>query len=198
MGVMVLSSIVAILTGKSKVKITALVSVVLLLYFDSNNIVEIPETEIGNWFQYGLKVSVLALFSSLSIDALSSAFKMLRDYYSKVREDKKTQKARYANIVGNLNSLSDLELYVLLFIHIEYGGECKVDINFNSEVCDMLESLFEQQIVTKVGGTVRVPRVSIEKGVNDLLLEKGATDYNRLREQYDERHRDSLFSLVNV
>ncbi len=171
-----LSSVVAILSGKSRIKLTALISVCVLLGLDLYELIEIPASTLSDWFEYGLKVSALALIISLLVDVLTLGIEALRTNKLRKIEEQKLIKDKREKVIGNLKALSDRENFALYYVWQIYGEEFKVSVRRSEPAVRELKSLYEQGIFFVVGGTEIQPRWRMVDEVASEIAMRAAVD----------------------
>lgn len=191
-----LTSVVAILSGRSKIKITALLSVAALLLCDNYELIEIPTTDLGGWFRYGLEISLLALSVSILVDVFSIGLEAIKVQRIEAKEVRRKKQESLDQLYGNISALSEIEVFFLVYVRDTYDSEIKVSLEFESEGAKILNALFEQGMFIKVGGTKHQPRWLISPVVLDSIHQLNLDQYNDENERYLWEHEDAINSVV--
>lgn len=166
-----LATILGLLTGKTKIKFTALVSAASLLVFDLLDLLEIPQSEIGAWFHYGLFVSVWALLVSLGIDCLILIVENIRKIKKEEKERFEQSEKIRESIIGSFKSLNKSDLFYVLDVYFDPSRTKFVELKDYSLTPTPYANLLDQRVLRNAGTSKIRPRVVVDDYVAEKIEE---------------------------
>jgi len=177
-----LATVLGLLTGKTKIKFSSIVAATSLLVFDQLKILQVPDSELGVWFKYGLFVGVWALFVSLSVDWFVFLVEDIRRKRREKRQKIEKEERMKESIVGSFRSLGNTDLIYLLDIYFDPSGTRFVDIK--NEAINQptpYRNLLDQGVLVNVGTSKTRPRVVVHDFVKDEI-EKHSEEFSQFWE----------------